>query len=95
MIWILLLEVVISAGVAPTTRLHAKTVRNLRERKTSTTPGSTRNIKEKIKFPEKVTEYKNGKVGLLGLFVGEVMKASKGKADPKLLNQLVKQTLDK
>jgi aspartyl-tRNA(Asn)/glutamyl-tRNA(Gln) amidotransferase subunit B len=48
-----------------------------------------------VKFPEKVTEYKNGKVGLLGLFVGEVMKASKGKADPKLLNQLVKQTLEK
>lgn len=48
-----------------------------------------------LKFPEKVTEYKNGKTGLLGLFVGEVMKASKGKADPKLLNQLVKQTLEK
>ncbi len=47
------------------------------------------------KFPEKVNEYKSGKIGLLGLFVGEVMKASKGKADPKLLNQLVKQTLDK
>ncbi len=47
------------------------------------------------KFPEKVTEYKNGKVGLLGLFVGEVMKLSKGKADPKLLNQLVKETLEK
>ena len=47
------------------------------------------------KFPEKVAEYKNGKVGLLGLFVGEVMKLSKGKADPKLLNQLVKQTLEK
>lgn len=47
------------------------------------------------KFPDKVNEYKGGKVGLLGLFVGEVMKASKGKADPKLLNQLVKQTLDK
>jgi aspartyl-tRNA(Asn)/glutamyl-tRNA(Gln) amidotransferase subunit B len=46
------------------------------------------------KFPEKITEYKSGKVGLLGMFVGEVMKASKGKADPKLLNQLVKQTLD-
>ena len=39
--------------------------------------------------------YKNGKIGLLGLFVGEVMKLSKGKADPKLLNQLVKQTLEK
>ena len=47
------------------------------------------------KFPEKVTEYKNGKVGLLGMFVGEVMKLSKGKADPKLLNQLVKETLEK
>lgn len=46
------------------------------------------------KFPEKVTEYKGGKVGLLGMFVGEVMKASKGKADPKLLNQLVKQSLE-
>jgi aspartyl-tRNA(Asn)/glutamyl-tRNA(Gln) amidotransferase subunit B len=47
------------------------------------------------KYPEKITEYKNGKVTLLGLFVGEVMKLSKGKADPKLLNQLVKETLEK
>jgi len=47
------------------------------------------------KLPEKVTEYKNGKTGLLGMFVGEVMKLSKGKADPKLLNQLVKETLEK
>ncbi len=47
------------------------------------------------KFPEKIAEYKNGKVGLLGLFVGEVMKLSKGKADPKILNQLVKNTLEK
>jgi aspartyl-tRNA(Asn)/glutamyl-tRNA(Gln) amidotransferase subunit B len=47
------------------------------------------------RFPEKVAEFKGGKVGLLGMFVGEVMKATKGKADPKLLNQLVKQTLEK
>ena len=47
------------------------------------------------KFPEKITEYKNGKVGLLGMFVGEVMKLSKGKADPKVLNTLVKETLEK
>jgi len=45
-------------------------------------------------MPEKVSEYKAGKVGLIGLFVGEAMKRSKGKADPKLLNQLVKQTLE-
>ncbi len=47
------------------------------------------------KFPEKISEYKNGKTGLLGLFVGEVMKLSKGKADPKVLNQLVKESLEK
>jgi aspartyl-tRNA(Asn)/glutamyl-tRNA(Gln) amidotransferase subunit B len=47
------------------------------------------------KFPDKISEYKNGKLGLLGLFVGEVMKLSKGKADPKVLNKLVKETLDK
>ncbi len=46
------------------------------------------------KFPDKVTEYRGGKVGLLGLFVGEVMKASKGKADPKLTNKLVREKLD-
>ena len=46
------------------------------------------------KFPEKVAEYKGGKVGLLGLFVGEVMKASKGKADPKLTNKLVREKLE-
>ena len=47
------------------------------------------------KYPEKVTEYKNGKTGLIGLFMGEVMKLSKGKADLKVANQLVKEILDK
>jgi len=47
------------------------------------------------KFPDKVAEYKNGKVGLIGLFMGEVMKLSKGKADPKIANQIVKEILDK
>lgn len=46
-------------------------------------------------MPGKVEEYKKGKKGLIGLFVGEVMKKSKGKADPKLLNQLVTEKLSK
>lgn len=46
------------------------------------------------KFPDKVTEYKGGKVSLVGLFMGEVMKLSKGKADPKVASQMVKDTLD-
>lgn len=52
-------------------------------------------VKQAIaKYPEKVTEYKNGKVSLVGLFMGEVMKLSKGKADPKLANTLLKKMLD-
>jgi aspartyl-tRNA(Asn)/glutamyl-tRNA(Gln) amidotransferase subunit B len=47
------------------------------------------------KFPAKVAEYKAGKESLLGLFMGEVMKMSKGKADPKLTSQLLKESLDK
>ena len=47
------------------------------------------------KFPEKIAEYKAGKVSLVGLFMGEVMKASKGKADPKVASALLKETLDK
>lgn len=44
-------------------------------------------------FPEKVLEYQNGKKGLMGLFVGEVMKRSGGKADPKTTNKLLNQKL--
>ena len=52
-------------------------------------------IKQAIdKYPEKVKEYKAGKKGLVGLFMGEVMKLSQGKADPKLTNKLVKEMLD-
>ena len=47
------------------------------------------------KYPDKVQEYKNGKKGLIGLFMGEVMKLSKGKADPKLANTLLKNILEK
>ena len=42
-----------------------------------------------MEFPAKVKEYKNGKNGILGMFMGEVMKRSKGKADPKVANDLL------
>ena len=46
-----------------------------------------------LQLNEKVKEYKKGKKGLLALFVGEVMKKSKGKADPKIVNQLLLEKL--
>ena len=39
-------------------------------------------------FPLKVEEYKKGKKGIISMFMGEVMKRSKGKADPKLATEL-------
>lgn len=46
-----------------------------------------------VKLADKVAEYKKGKKGLLALFVGEVMKQTKGKADPKLTNELLLERL--
>ncbi len=40
-----------------------------------------------------VTAYKNGNEKLFGFFVGQVMKASQGKANPKLVNEILKQKL--
>lgn len=47
------------------------------------------------KMPDKVAEYKKGKKGLIGLFVGEVKKLSKGKADPKIVTSLLEEKLSK
>lgn len=44
--------------------------------------------------PDKVSEYKKGKKGLIGFFMGEVMKASKGKAEPKSTNALITKALE-
>jgi len=45
------------------------------------------------KFPDKVKEYQKGKKGLLSLFTGEVMKLSKGKADPVKTNEILLEKL--
>ncbi len=44
--------------------------------------------------PAQVAEYRGGKEKLMGFFVGQVMKASKGKANPGMANQLLKQKLE-
>ena len=40
--------------------------------------------------PGQVAAYKGGKEGLLGFFVGQVMKETQGKADPKVVNDLLR-----
>ena len=46
-----------------------------------------------LKNQDKVEQYKSGKEKLFGYFVGEIMKASKGKANPKLVNEILKKKL--
>ncbi len=44
--------------------------------------------------PKEVEQYLKGKEKIIGFFVGQVMKATGGRADPKALNALIKQKLD-
>src|SRR5437588_7333668 len=43
--------------------------------------------------PKQVEQYRAGKTTMLGFFVGQVMKASKGQANPKLVNELLSKKL--
>lgn len=45
-------------------------------------------------FPDKVATYRKGKKGLIGFFMGEVMKRSRGKAEPKSTNELLRKMLE-
>jgi aspartyl-tRNA(Asn)/glutamyl-tRNA(Gln) amidotransferase subunit B len=41
-----------------------------------------------------VEKYRSGKKGVLGFFVGQVMKKTGGKANPKLVNQILTELLE-
>ena len=43
--------------------------------------------------PDKVTQYRDGKTGLMGFFVGQCMKAMRGQGNPQVINQLLAQKL--
>ncbi len=45
------------------------------------------------KHPKEVQDYKNGKDKLMGFFVGQIMKETQGKANPKTLNQILNKLL--
>ncbi len=43
--------------------------------------------------PKQVEQYRAGKTTIIGFFVGQVMKASKGQAKPELVNEMLKKQL--
>ena len=46
-----------------------------------------------LNHPNEVESFRAGKTKLLGFFVGQLMKETKGKADPKLANQILNKKL--
>ncbi len=60
-----------------------------------TDPGAIAGVVDQVlsQHPERVAEYRGGKEKLLGFFVGQVMKATQGKANPKLVNEALKAKL--
>jgi aspartyl-tRNA(Asn)/glutamyl-tRNA(Gln) amidotransferase subunit B len=42
---------------------------------------------------KEVAAYKNGKTKLMGFFVGQVMRETKGKANPKIVNEVLREKL--
>ena len=44
--------------------------------------------------PDEVERYRNGQKKLISFFVGQVMKATKGKANPKIVNEILRSKLD-
>jgi aspartyl-tRNA(Asn)/glutamyl-tRNA(Gln) amidotransferase subunit B len=44
--------------------------------------------------PAQVAQYKDGKTNIIGYFVGQVMKATKGAANPKAVNEILRRLLD-
>jgi aspartyl-tRNA(Asn)/glutamyl-tRNA(Gln) amidotransferase subunit B len=43
--------------------------------------------------PKQLEQYRSGKTTVIGFFVGQVMKASRGQADPAVVNRLLKDKL--
>jgi len=44
---------------------------------------------------DKVAHYQDGKTGLMGFFVGQIMRETKGQADPKAVQELLQQKLSR
>ena len=58
--------------------------------------GAIKEIVERIvnSHPAEIEAYRNGKTNLLGFFVGQVMKETKGRANPKTVNELIRKILE-
>jgi len=84
-----LLEKVQSSGKAPGEIVQAEGLAKVSDE------DAIRTVCEQVlaENPDQVSSYKNGKVTLIGWFVGQVMRKSRGKADPQLAKSLLEELL--
>ena len=75
-----------SRASAPTPYLAQKAVVGRRRARSDDRPDPGRE-------PGQAEQYRGGKEGLLGFFVGQVMKETGGKADPRVVNERVREKL--
>ena len=77
------------SGVSPATIVEDKGLKQV------TDTGAIDSIIVSIldSHPKQVAEYRGGKENLIGFFVGQVMKQTQGKANPKIVNQLLREKL--
>nr|HID60206.1 Asp-tRNA(Asn)/Glu-tRNA(Gln) amidotransferase subunit GatB [Desulfobacterales bacterium] len=80
----------VSTGKSPTAIVEEKGLVQV------TDEGAISSVIEEVlnNHPKEVADYKGGKTKLFGYFVGQVMKETKGKANPKKVNELLKKILD-
>jgi len=84
-----LVELVIETG---------RPIRQIRDEKGLTQVSDTGALEETVAkvlaaSPKEVESYRGGKTGLLSFFVGQVMKETRGKANPKIVQEVLKKTL--
>ncbi|MMZ67014.1 Aspartyl/glutamyl-tRNA(Asn/Gln) amidotransferase subunit B [compost metagenome] len=82
-------EEMLSSGKAPAEIVEAKGLIQISD------PAQILPIIDKViaENPENLEKYRAGNSRLMGFFVGQVLKATGGKANPKVVNQLVKERL--
>lgn len=83
-------EAMIASGEAPDDIVEAKGLRQI------SSPEAIGAIIDKIMEdnPGQVEGYRSGKTGLMGWFIGQVMKASQGKANPQVVNEVLRTKLE-
>lgn len=73
----------------------AQTIVDAKGLRQITNTGELETIVQKLitDFPDQVAQFRDGKTKVFGFFVGQAMKATKGKANPQLINELLKKHL--